>query len=133
MGYSRGPCTDTNDFHVSVRAISTHYHKIKKFLHGRSPRAQIIIFTSHHPQHGRSPRAQLILNLMSMHVHNIISNKRMIIHLNQSNINNTKPPQLSQLYGCNKENTNTQGFQVNNISANVYMLWHSHTTIHIQL
>ena len=73
MGDSRGPYTDTDDLHVSVRTISTHYHNIKQFSHGRSPRAQITILTSHHPQHGRSPRAQLILSLMSMHVHNIIS------------------------------------------------------------
>ena len=86
MGDSRGPYTDTDDLHVSVRTISTHYHNIKQFSHGRSPRAQITILTSHHPQHGRSPRAQLILNLMSMHVHNIISIKGMMMHPNQSNI-----------------------------------------------
>ena len=86
MGDSRGPYTDTDDFHVSVRTISTHYHNIKQFSHGRSLRAQITILTSHHPQHGRSPRAQLILNLISMHVHNIISIKGMMMHPNQSNI-----------------------------------------------
>ena len=75
MGDSRGPYTDTDDLHVSVRTISTHYHKIKQFPLGRSPRAQIIILTSHHPQHERSPHAQLLLNLTSMHVHNIISIK----------------------------------------------------------
>ena len=84
MGDSRGPYTDTDDLHVSVRTISTHYHNIKQFSHGRSPRAQITILTSHHPQHGRSPRAQLILSLMSMHVHNIISIEGMMMHLNQS-------------------------------------------------
>ena len=83
MGDSRGPYTDTDDLHVSVRTISTYYHNIKQFLHGRSPRAQITILTSHQPQHGRSPRAQLILSLMSMHVHNIISIEGMM-HLNQS-------------------------------------------------
>ena len=86
MGDSRGPYTDTDDLHVSVRMISTHYHNIKQFLHGWFPRAQITILTSHYPQHGRSPRAQLILNLMSMHVHNIISIKGMMMHPNQSNI-----------------------------------------------
>ena len=41
-------------------------------LHGRSPRAQIIITQS---QQGRSPFVWplLILNLMSMHVHNMIT------------------------------------------------------------
>ena len=62
----------------------------QKNLHGRSPRAQIIIITflSHErsprvqiiitrSQHGRSPcvRPLLMLNLMSMHVHNMISIK----------------------------------------------------------
>ena len=75
MGDSRGPYTDTDDLHVSVRTILTHYHNIKQFPHGRFPRAQITIFTSHNPQHVRSPRAQLILNLMSMHVHNIFFNR----------------------------------------------------------
>ena len=102
MGDSRGPYTDTDDLHVSVRTISTHYHNIKQFSHGRSPRAQITILTSHHPQHGRSPRAQitiltshhpqhgrspraqLILSLISMHVHNIVSIEGMMMHLNQS-------------------------------------------------
>ena len=41
MGDSRGPYTDTDDLHVSVRTISTHYHNIKQYSHGRSPRAQI--------------------------------------------------------------------------------------------
>uniref|UniRef100_A0A0V0HPU8 Putative ovule protein n=1 Tax=Solanum chacoense TaxID=4108 RepID=A0A0V0HPU8_SOLCH len=85
MGDSRGPYTDMDDLHVSVRTISTHYHKIKQFSHGRSPRAQLITLTSHHPQHGRSPCAQLILNLMSMHVQNMISIKGMM-HLNQISI-----------------------------------------------
>ena len=62
------PYTDTDDLHVSVRMISTHHPNIKQISHGRSPRAQITILTSYHPQHGRSPRAHLILNLMSMHV-----------------------------------------------------------------
>ena len=84
MGDSRGPYTDTDDLHMSVRTISTHYHNIKQFSHGRSPRAQITILTSHHPQHGRSPRAQLILSLISMHVHNIVSIEGMMMHLNQS-------------------------------------------------
>ena len=86
MGDSRGPYTDTDDLHMSVRTISTHYHNIKQFSHGRSPHAQMTILTSHHPQQGRSPRAQLILNLMSMHVHNIISIKGMMMHPNQSDI-----------------------------------------------
>uniref|UniRef100_A0A0V0HVD7 Putative ovule protein n=1 Tax=Solanum chacoense TaxID=4108 RepID=A0A0V0HVD7_SOLCH len=30
MGDSRGPYTDMDDLHVSVRTISTHYHKIKQ-------------------------------------------------------------------------------------------------------
>ena len=62
MGDSRGPYTDTDDLHVFVRTISTHYHNVKQFSHGWSPRAQITILTSHHPQHGQSPRAQLILS-----------------------------------------------------------------------
>ena len=32
MGDSRGPYTDTDDLHVSVRTISTHYHNIKQFF-----------------------------------------------------------------------------------------------------
>ena len=86
MGDSRGPYTDKNDLHVSVRTISMHHHNIKQFPHEPSPRAQITILTSYHPQHGRSPRAHLILNLMSMHVHNINSIKGMMMHPNQSNI-----------------------------------------------
>ena len=86
MRDSRGPYSDTDDLHMSVRTISTHHHNIKQFLRGRSPRVQITILTSHLPQHGRSPRAQLILNLMSMHVHNINSIKGMMMHPNQSNI-----------------------------------------------
>ena len=86
MGDSRSSYTDTDDLHVSVRTISMHYHNLKKFPHRRSPRAQITILTSHHPQHGWSPRAQLILNLMWKHVHKIISIKGMMMHLNKSNI-----------------------------------------------
>ena len=84
MGDSLGPYTDTDDLHVSVGTISTHYHNNKQFSHGRSPRAQITILTSHRPHHGRSPRAQLILSLISMHVHNIVSIEGMMMHLNQS-------------------------------------------------
>ena len=47
MGDSRGPYTDTDDLHVSVRTILTHYHNIRQFSHGRSPRAQITILISH--------------------------------------------------------------------------------------
>ena len=74
----------TREVHIPTRTISTHYHNIKKFSHGRSPRAQITILTSHHPQHGRSPRSQLILSLISMHVHNIVSIEGMMMNLNQS-------------------------------------------------
>ena len=53
----------------------------------------------------------------------LFQNNGMMMHLTHQYQHNTQPPQLSQLYGCNKENTITSKFHVNNISANAHMLW----------
>ena len=78
----------------------------QQFLHERSPRAQIIILISHHPQRRRSPGAQLILNLIPMHVHNIIS-KEKDDDPSQSNINIICNNLSYHNYMCSLKNTTT--------------------------